>query len=38
MSWVTIIWSMAAGVTLTPAAVHVLVWLRDRAAIANLLF
>jgi len=38
MSWVTVIWSMAAGVTLTLAAVHVLVWLRDRAAIANLLF
>ena len=38
MSWVTVIWSMAAGVTLTLAAVHLLVWLRDRAAIANLLF
>ena len=38
MSWVTIIWSMAAGVSLTLATVHVLVWLRDRAAIANLLF
>jgi len=38
MSWVTVIWSMAAGVSLTLAAVHLLVWLRDRAAIANLLF
>ena len=38
MSWVTVIWSMAAGVTLTLAVVHLLVWLRDRSAIANLLF
>jgi PAS domain S-box-containing protein len=38
MSWVTVIWSMAAATSLTLAAVHLLVWLRDRAAIANLLF
>jgi len=38
MSWITVIWSMAAGVTLTLAAVHFLVWLRDRKAVANLLF
>ena len=38
MSWVTVIWSMAAGVTLTLAAVHILVWLRDNTAIANLVF
>jgi len=38
MNWVTIIWSMAGGVSLTLAAVHMLVWLRDRSAIANLLF
>ena len=38
MSWVTVIWSMAAGVSLTLAAVHLLVSLRDRSAIANLLF
>jgi len=38
MSWVTVTWSMAAGVSLTLAAVHLLVWLRDREAFANLLF
>jgi signal transduction histidine kinase len=38
MSWVTVIWSMAAGVSLTLAAVNVLVWARDREAAANLLF
>ena len=38
MSWVTVIWSMAAGVSLTLAGVHLLVWSRDRAAAANLLF
>ena len=38
MSWVTVTWSMAAGVSLTLAGVHLLVWLRDREALANLLF
>lgn len=38
MSWITVIWSMAAGVALTLAALQLLVWLRDRAAIANLVF
>jgi len=38
MSWITVIWSMVAGVSLTFAAVHFLVWLRDREALANLLF
>lgn len=38
MSWVTVIWSIAAGASLTFAAVHFLVWLRDREAVANLLF
>jgi len=38
MSWVTVIWSMATGVSLTLAGVHILVWLRDRSAAANLSF
>ena len=38
MSWITVFWSMAAGVSLTLSAVQLLVWLRDRAAVANLLF
>ncbi|HBG94102.1 MAG TPA: hypothetical protein DDY14_01985 [Chromatiaceae bacterium] len=38
MSWVTVIWSMAAGVALALAALQLLVWLRDRAAIAHLVF
>jgi len=38
MSWVTVIWSMAAASSLTLAVVHVLVWLRDRKAVANFLF
>jgi hypothetical protein len=38
MSWITVTWSMAAGMSLTLAAVHLLVWLRDREAVANLLF
>jgi hypothetical protein len=38
MSWITVIWSMAAGVALTLAALQLLVWLRERAAIANLVF
>ena len=38
MSWITVIWSLTAGVSFTFAAVHFLVWLRDREALANLLF
>jgi len=38
MSWITVTWSMATGMSLTLAAVHLLVWLRDREAVANLLF
>jgi len=38
MSWVTVIWSMAAAVSLTFAVVHLLVWLRARDARTNLLF
>jgi len=38
MSWVTIIWSMAASACLTLAAMHFLIWARRRAARADLLF
>jgi len=38
MSWVTVIWSMAASACLTLAAMHLLIWTRRRAAWANLLF
>jgi ligand-binding sensor domain-containing protein len=36
MSWVTIIWSMVASACLTLAAVHLLVWCRNRRTWANL--
>lgn len=38
MNWVVMIWSAAAGVTLCMAAVHLLVWLKDRHARASLVF
>lgn len=38
MSWVTFAWSMAAGISTTLSLVHLLVWLRNREAISNLLF
>ncbi len=38
MSWVTIIWSMSAAVSLTLGAIHAVVWLQDRKASANLWF
>jgi two-component system sensor kinase FixL len=38
MSWVTIIWAMGAGASLTLAFVHLLFWLRQRHAWASLLF
>jgi hypothetical protein len=38
MSWVTVIWSMTASVSLTLAGLHVLIWCRQRAARANLMF
>ena len=37
MNWVTIIWSMSAAVSLTLGAIHVVVWLQDLKAWANLL-
>lgn len=38
MSWVTIVWSMAAAVCLTIAAVHLTVWIWQRSAWGHLLF
>ena len=38
MSWVTLIWSMVASACLTLAAIHCLVWYRNRTAWAHLLF
>lgn len=38
MSWVTIIWSMVATACLTLAAVHLLVWWRQRKAWAHAVF
>ena len=38
MSWVTVIWSMSAGVSVALAAVNLLVWLRDREALSSLIF
>ena len=38
MSWVTVIWSLAAGACLTLGVVHLLVWCWDRALRASLWF
>ena len=38
MSWVTFIWSMTAGISLTFGAVHFLIWTRQRDQWANLVF
>jgi PAS domain S-box-containing protein len=38
MSWVTVIWSMSAGACLTLAFLQFIVWWKDRAARANLVF
>ena len=38
VSWVTVIWSMSAAVSLTMGAIHFVVWLQDRKAWANLCF
>jgi PAS domain S-box-containing protein len=38
MSWVTVIWSMSASACLTLAVIYWLVWNRNRAAWAHLLF
>ncbi len=38
MSWVTVIWSMAASACLTLALMHGFIWFRQREIWANLLF
>jgi two-component system, NarL family, sensor histidine kinase UhpB len=38
MSWVTIIWSMVSSACLMLAAMHLLAWVKNRKAWANLLF
>ncbi len=38
MSWVGILWPMIASACLTLAGIHFVVWIRNRAALANLLF
>ena len=38
MSWVTEVWSVAAGVCFGLAGLHFLVWLRSRESAASLLF
>jgi PAS domain S-box-containing protein len=38
VSWVTVVWSMIAGVSLTVAAIHALVWYWNRSAWSHLLF
>ncbi|MGE5208108.1 MAG: PAS domain S-box protein [Alphaproteobacteria bacterium] len=38
MSWVTVIWSVGAGACLTLAFLQFIVWWKDRAARANLVF
>ena len=38
VSLITVIWSMSASACLTLAAIHLLIWAKDRAAAANLVF
>ena len=38
MSWITVIWSMVGSACLTLAAMHLMVWCKQRNAWANLLF
>ena len=38
MSWVTVIWSISSGACLTLAFLQFIVWWKDRAARANLVF
>jgi PAS domain S-box-containing protein len=38
MSWVTVVWSIGAGACLTLAFLQFIVWWKDRAARANLVF
>src|SRR5262249_32620809 len=36
MSWITVVWPIIAGACLTLAAMHLLVWIKDRRAGASL--
>ena len=38
MSWLTVIWSMAAAACLTLASMHGLIWFKQRSALHHLLF
>jgi two-component system sensor kinase FixL len=38
MNWVTILWSLAAGASITLAVTHGLIWLKDRTRHADLAF
>jgi len=38
MSWITVVWSINAGICMTLAGLQVLVWAKLRDAWANLLF
>jgi hypothetical protein len=38
MSWITLVWSITAGICLALAGLQLLVWFRTRNAWANLLF
>ena len=38
MSWITVVWPMIGGACLTLAAMHLLVWMKDRRAGASLAF
>ena len=38
MSWVTVIWWISAGACLTLGFLQFIVWWKDRAALANLVF
>ncbi len=38
MNWVTIIWSVSAGACLTLGVMHLLIWIKSRAAGAHLAF
>ena len=38
MNWVTVIWSISAGASLMLAFLQFIVWCKDRAARANLVF
>ena len=38
MSWLTVIWSMAASASLTLALMHLAIWIKQRNNLSHLLF